>query len=110
MSSKNHKMVDGKLLQMNKQYKALKMKQKEKIGTWINEEITQYYRDNADWPRKEEEFYKILDKLYERIEAAGIWIPYGEVCEHFMGKRISRIKKLQVAIDKVAIEQHEIQE
>ncbi len=103
-------MVDGRLLQMNKQYKSLKMKQKEKIGTWINEEITQYYRDNAVWPRKEEEFYKILDKLYARIEAAGIWIPYDEVCEHYMGKRISRINKLQVALNKADTEQHEIQE
>lgn len=98
MSSKNHKMVDGKLLQMNKQYKALKMKQKEKIGTWINEEITHYYHDNGAWPRKEVEFFIVLDKLYARIEAAGIWIPYDEVCEHFMGKRISRINKLQTAM------------
>lgn len=110
MSGKNHKMVDGRLLQMNKQYKALKMKQREKIGTWINEEITQYYRDNGDWPRKEVEFFTVLDKLYARIEAAGIWIPYGEVCEHFMGKRISRINKLQSALNKATAEQNEIQE
>lgn len=49
MSEKNHKMVDGKLLQTDKKYNALKMRQKEKIGTWLNEEITLYYRDHDNW-------------------------------------------------------------
>lgn len=38
MSGKNHKMVDGKLLQTDKKYSNLKMGQKEKINIWINEE------------------------------------------------------------------------
>ena len=32
MSQKNHEMIDGKLLQINKKYSALKLKQKEKIA------------------------------------------------------------------------------
>lgn len=35
----NHKMVNGKLLQMNKPYSQLKQKQKEKIGNWMYEEF-----------------------------------------------------------------------
>ena len=42
MSRKNHKMVDGRLLQTDKKYSNLKMAQKEKINKWINEEICRY--------------------------------------------------------------------
>ena len=35
MSRKNHKMIDGRLLQTNKKYSQLKMKQKEKIAEWM---------------------------------------------------------------------------
>lgn len=100
MSGKNHKMVDGKLLQTDKKYNALKMRQKEKIGTWLNEEITLYYRDHANWPTREHEFQTVLDKLYEKIEAAEIWIPYSEIHKRFMGKRNSRINKVQSALAK----------
>ena len=36
--TKVHKVVDGQLLQMNKSFNDLKMKQKEKIIGWIYEE------------------------------------------------------------------------
>ena len=39
MSRKNHKMIDGRLLQTNKKYSQLKMKQKEKIAEWMYEKI-----------------------------------------------------------------------
>lgn len=42
MFRKNHKMVDGRLLQTDKKYSNLKMAQKEKINKWINEEICRY--------------------------------------------------------------------
>jgi len=100
MSGKNHKMIDGKLLQTDKQYNALKMRQKEKIGTWLNEEITLYYRDHGNWPTREHEFQIVLDKVYEKIEAAEIWIPYSEIHKRFMGKRNSRINKVRSAVTK----------
>ena len=43
MSRKNHQMVNGQLLQMDKQYSALKQKQKEKIALWMYEETYAYY-------------------------------------------------------------------
>ena len=100
MSGKNHKMIDGKLLQTDKQYNALKMRQKEKIGTWLNEEITLYYRDHGNWPTREHEFQIVLDKVYEKIEAAEIWIPHSEIHKRFMGKRNSRINKVRSAVAK----------
>ena len=38
MSRKNHEMIDGKLLQTDKKYSQLKLKQKEKIADWMFQE------------------------------------------------------------------------
>ena len=46
-------------------------------------------------PRKEHEFQIILDKLYERIDAADIWIPYEEIHKRFMGSRMGRVDKIE---------------
>ena len=43
MSRKNHKMIDGRLLQTNKKYSQLKMKQKEKIAEWMFQVTRDYY-------------------------------------------------------------------
>ena len=93
-------MVDGKLLQTDKKYSALKMKQKEKIALWLNEEILSYYREHGAWPTKDNEYRIVLEKLYTRIESAGIWIPYDEIHRRFMGKRNTRIGKVQSALAK----------
>ena len=100
MSRKNHKMVDGKLLQTDKKYSNLKMKQKENINLWIGQEIREYYKENGRMPRKEQEFQMVLDKLYDRIEKADIWIPYGEIHKRFMGSRMGRIDKIEGQIRK----------
>lgn len=100
MSRKNHKMVDGRLLQTDKKYSNLKMKQKENINRWIVDEIRAYYKANGRMPRKEQEFQTVLDKLYERIDAAGIWIPYGEIHKRFMGSRMGRLDKMEGQIRK----------
>ena len=100
MSRKNHKMIDGKLLQSDKTYSNLKMKQKENINLWIGQEIRSYYKDNGNMPRKEQEFQIVLDKLYDRIEKAGIWIPYGEIHKRFFGSRMGRIDKIEGKIQK----------
>ena len=42
MSRKNHKMIDGRLLQTNKKYSQLKMKQKEKIAEWMFQATRDY--------------------------------------------------------------------
>ena len=54
-------MIDGKLLQTDKKYSNLKMKQKENINLWIAEEIRAYYKLNGKMPRKEHEFQIILE-------------------------------------------------
>ena len=47
-----HKMVDGRLLQMNKNYGQLKQKQKEKISEWMY----QAYRKQTDCNYKQGEY------------------------------------------------------
>lgn len=94
MSRKNHQWIDHQFLQMDKRYSNLKQKQKEKISIWINEEIRLFYKEKKVLPRKSEQFTEIIDKLYERIEEAKIWIPYDEVYKHFFGSRNGRIDKV----------------
>ncbi len=94
LSRKNHQWVDHQLLQMDKQYKNLKQKQREKISIWINEEIRSFYKEKKVLPRKPEQFIEVVDKLYQRIEEAGIWIPYDEVYKRFFGSRNGRIDKV----------------
>lgn len=40
---KNHKVVDGHLLQTNKKYSHLKLKQKNRIAEWMYQETKEYY-------------------------------------------------------------------
>lgn len=47
MLRKNHKMIDGRLLQTNKKYSQLKIKQKEKIAEWMFQATRDYYMKNA---------------------------------------------------------------
>ena len=50
MSQKNHKMTDGKLLQTDKKYAQLKLKQKEKIAEWMFQVTRDYYTKNYTFP------------------------------------------------------------
>lgn len=91
--------VNGKLLQTDKKYSNLKMGQKEKINKWINEEIRRYYNENGVLPTKES-FSVVINKVYERIEAAQIWIPFDEIYKRFYGKGNSLCNKVYGQIQK----------
>lgn len=52
MSQKNHKMVNGRLLQTDKKFSALKEKQKMKIAEWIYEAYRKYYVESGKIPNK----------------------------------------------------------
>ena len=56
-----HKMVDGRLLQMNKSYGQLKQKQKEKISEWMY----QAYRKQTSENLSDEE---ALQLIFDRID------------------------------------------
>ncbi len=78
---KNHQMVEGRLLQTNKQWSALKQSQKE----WITETARQAHSKTVQEkgkPVNKNGKREIIDAVYEQIEARKIWIPYGEVEKH----------------------------
>ena len=52
MLQKNHKMTDGKLLQTDKKYAQLKLKQKEKIAEWMFQATRDYYTKNYTFPNE----------------------------------------------------------
>ena len=63
MSRKNHKMIDGRLLQTNKKYSQLKMKQKEKIAEWMFQATRDYYMKKYTFPND-----KHLEEMQELKE------------------------------------------
>ncbi|WP_242945148.1 DUF4298 domain-containing protein [Oribacterium sp. C9] len=67
-----HKMVNGKLLQMNKTYKDLRNRQKDKIANWMFEA---YKKQVSNGISNDEAFALVMNKIYE----AQIWVPEYEV-------------------------------
>lgn len=95
LSQKNHQIVEGKLLQTDKKYAQLKLKQKEKIAEWIFQETRNYYQKHYVFP-DDRHICDVIDKVYAKIESAEIWIPYDEVFKHYKKKRADihkRVKK-----------------
>ena len=82
-----HRMVDGRLLQMNKRYGQLKQKQKIKISEWMYEA----YRKQAAENLSDEE---ALQLVFDRIEDAKIWIPEHEIVNHYRAKKSQFRKRL----------------
>lgn len=94
MSRKNHEMIDGKLLQTDKKYSHLKLRQKEKIAEWMYLETKAYYEKNYTFPG-DKYIEEVIFKVYDRIVEADIWIPYGEVAKHYKKKRSDINKRVR---------------
>lgn len=78
MSRKNHIMVDGKLLQMDKKFFDLKERQKIKIAEWLYEAYRKSYAESGRLPDKRAD-EEILSYVFDKIVEAQIWLPDGEV-------------------------------
>ena len=94
MSRKNHQMIDGRLLQMDKRFSALKEKQKAKIAEWFYEAYSKCYVDFGKIPGKQEDDI-ILGYVFQKIDEAQIWIPDGEIYAYYKrkGKLQKRLEK-----------------
>lgn len=99
MSEKNHRKIDGRLLQTNKKYSNLKLKQKEKIYAWMFEETKIYHDRNGKCPEKKEEDEIIVDAVCDRIDKADIWIPYGEVLKHYRSIKVKICRRIRSGAD-----------
>lgn len=82
-----HRIVDGRLLQMNKKYGQLKQKQKVKISGWMYEA----YRNQAAENLSDEE---ALQLVFDRINNAEIWIPEHEIVSRYRAKKPQFRKRL----------------
>lgn len=92
--TKVHKKIDGKLLQMNKTFSNLKMKQKDKITAWVYEEYKKYVTENEKIPHKEADD-RIIDAVLDKINEADIWIPAGEIVSYYHRKKPQLQKRLE---------------
>ena len=92
MSRKNHKMIDGRLLQTDKKFSQLKEKQKEKINGWLYTEYKRVYDRTGNLPDSNCDD-EILDAAYAKIEEAEIWVPYGEVMQYLNSRKNAFCKR-----------------
>ena len=99
MSRKNHRMVDGRLLQTDKPFSQLKQKQKEKINEWLYQEYRTIYSQIGKVPDARHND-KILFAVQEKIESAEIWIPFGEVKKYFFSRKNAFRKRYEKEIAK----------
>ena len=92
--TKRHKMVDGKLLQMNKKFSNLKMKQRDKINGWIYEEYKKYVTEHEKLPNAKAD-EQIIDAVLDKINEADIWIPADEIVNYYRGKKAKFQKRME---------------
>ena len=70
MSRKNHKMIDGRLLQTNKKYSQLKIKQKEKIAEWMFQATRDYYMKKCTFP-SDKHLEEVVDSVRSEERRVG---------------------------------------
>lgn len=95
MSRKNHILVNGKLLQTDKRFSALKERQKAKIAEWFYEAYRKCYMESGKLPDKRAD-EKILAYVFGKIDEAEIWISDGEIYAYFHRRKkklANRLKK-----------------
>ena len=84
--AKIHKKIDGQLLQMNKKFSNLKMKQKDKITGWVYEEYKKYVTENEKTPDSVADEH-IIEVVLDKIHEAQIWIPDDEIYSYYHSKK-----------------------
>ena len=91
--TKIHKKIDGQLLQMNKKFSNLKMKQKDKITGWVYEEYKKYVTEHEKAPDSLAD-EQIVRTVLDKINEAQIWIPGGEIYDYYRRKKPQLQKRL----------------
>ena len=87
---KTHVKVGDRLLQTNKPFSQLNQSQKEKINEGLYDEYSRIYDETGTPPDK---WYnnEILDAVYEKTNASGIWLLFGELKKYYISTK-SRYK------------------
>jgi hypothetical protein len=101
MSRKNHQIVCGRIIRIDKRFSSLRQSQKQKISNWLYEEYSKIYESNNLPPDSRYNEY-ILNVVYDKIEEAEIWLPFGELERYFNSRKShykKRYEKLKVGED-----------
>ena len=106
---KNHRYVNGCLLQMNKTFSMLKESQKCKISEWMYESYRKYRLEAGKIPNGDADEL-IIQFVLSRIEAATIWIPEGEIYHHYERKKVKLEKRFEREQARIAERQSDNQE
>ena len=77
------------------------MKQKEKIADWMFQATRDYYTKKYVFPN-EKHLEEVVNSVYEKIVAAEIWIPYGEVFKHYRSKRSDINKRVRKSLNETS--------
>lgn len=104
MSRKNHKRVNGRLLQMDKQFSDLKERQKSRIAEWLYMAYREACLRTGREPDKKAD-REILNSVMAKIEDAEIWIPYGEIVSYYRRRK----KHMKKRLDKEKIREDTIE-
>jgi len=83
---KNHQIVNGKLLQMNKKFDQLKERQRVKIAEWLYEAYKELRVEQNRVPNGEDDA-QIIGAVMKKISDAEIWILEHEVEMYYKGKK-----------------------
>ena len=87
---KNHIIVNGRLLQTNKKFSALKMKQKEFIYAALKEEYGKLMAEDGYLTVNNQQ--QLIGNVISKIEEREIWLPVSELVKFFNSKK-ARIRK-----------------
>lgn len=100
MSRKNHKIVNGRLLQMDKQYSDLKQNQKGQIAGWLYEDYRSIRQDTRRDLDKAQ-FAELLENVYGKIQEAKIWIPYRAFVQYCSGRKNHLRKRFNREVERL---------
>ena len=96
---KNHMMVEGQLLQMNKKFAQLKEHQKVKISEWLFEKYSEIRTLRNHIPSREED-EEIIASVMDKITDAKIWIPECEIEMYYSLKKTKYAKRYEQSLHK----------
>lgn len=91
-----HKHINGQLLNLDKTWKHLKLKQRNWICEQFKEEYIAYINHNGSHPDRVQ-CQEIVQSVYGKIQERGVWIPYSEVRKAF-SSRLPMYRKMELSV------------
>ena len=89
-----HEKYNNRLINTEKKWQHLSFQQRDWIASQFRFEYISYINKNGTHPDRED-CREIIDRVYEKIQERGVWIPYGEVQKAFSAK-LQRYRKIDL--------------